>query len=67
MSSTGRYFAMLIKFLFLEVKKNKVRENRSWEFNWRKTQLSPAGAEAELGNISREKLVNIVCIFFLRG
>ena len=41
-----------------------MRENRSWEFNWRKTQLSPAGAEAELGNISLEKkIVNIVCIF----
>ena len=43
-----------------------MRENRSWEFNWRKTQLSPAGAEAELGNISLEKIVNIVCIFVVR-
>ena len=43
-----------------------MRENRSWEFNWSRTQLSSAGAEAELGNISGEKLVNIVCIFVAR-
>ena len=63
MSSTERCFAMLIKFLFLDVK-NKVRKNRSWEFNWRKTQLSPAGAEAEPGNISLEKLL-ILFVFLL--
>ena len=27
-------------------------------FNWSKTQLCPAGAEAELGSISLERIVN---------
>ena len=55
---------MLIKFFFCLEVKNKVRENRSMEFNWSKTQLCPAGAEAELGNISLEKLL-ILFVFLL--